>query len=416
MMSIKELLKNHGGLIAICFSLVLFSGFGQSVFFGAYLPVIREELGLDKTSTGALYAMATIASAIVIVHTGKWLDHMPLQRVVVLICLGLSAGCALMSFTVNPFMLLIAFFLLRQFGQGLFVLASSTSINRYVEKGKGKALAMANFGASAHLMSFPLIALSMAPFVDWRDAWFGFAVFILAVLMPAYIWALRHHETKTHACWLAAQDEQTQAHSKANNTKAEALKNWTRGQVLRDMRFYGLCFITVLSPFVGTVVFFYQLELAQALSMTPIAFAASFPFFTVATVTFSFLAGGVIDRYGEAPALMTYPVFYSLGLLLLTINMHWSMAYAGMVFLGIGTGIISVTGGPFLAKLYGTKSLGSIKALLFSSSILSSALSPFIFGLFMDRGVGILTLFALCGVYAFFAFLASFYVCRSKPC
>ena len=33
---------------------------------------------------------------------------------------------------------------------------------------------------------------------------------------------------------------------------------WTRKHVLRDWRFYGIVAIAMLSPFVGTVIFFYQ--------------------------------------------------------------------------------------------------------------------------------------------------------------
>ena len=59
-----RLAKDHGGLLAAGFFLFFFSVFGQSAFFGVYLPFIQEELDLTKTGVGSIYAMATIASAI----------------------------------------------------------------------------------------------------------------------------------------------------------------------------------------------------------------------------------------------------------------------------------------------------------------------------------------------------------------
>ena len=78
----RTLLKDHGGLITTGFLLIFFSVFGQSAFFGVYLPIIQEDLGLSKTAIGSIYAITTIASAIVIIFTGKGLDHYPLRSFV----------------------------------------------------------------------------------------------------------------------------------------------------------------------------------------------------------------------------------------------------------------------------------------------------------------------------------------------
>jgi MFS family permease len=53
--------------------------------------------------------------------------------------------------------------------------------------------------------------------------------------------------------------------------------------------------------------------------------------------------------------------------------------------------MISTAGGPMIVHLYGTKHLGAVKALLFSVSIISSALSPVLFGFLMDAGYDITT-------------------------
>lgn len=404
----RSMLKEHGGLIAAGFLLIFFSVFGQSVFFGVYLPMIQDELSLSKTSVGSLYAIATIASSIVIIFTGKGLDHVPLRNFLVFVFAGLATGCFLMANVQSALMLLIAFFLLRQFGQGLMVLSSSTSINRYLSKNRGKAVAITTLGGSFQLMIFPLLALNFDRFADWRDAWTYYGIFVLFILMPSFWFYLRTHQATTHARW--------ESRVKAEQEQAlDAIEDhWTRKHVLKDWRFYGIVAIAMISPFVGTVIFFYQRELAESLSLTPIAFAASFPFFTVATMLASLTAGAIIDKFGEKPALITYPLLYTAGLLLLTSASNLTIVYTGMVLLGLASGIMATTGGPLLANLYGTKHVASIKSLLFSSNILASALSPFLFGFMIDKGYDITTLFSWVVYYSGVIWLLAFPICRKR--
>jgi len=108
----RDLIKDHGGLLFAWFLLYFFSVFGQSIFFGSYLPLIQEDLGLSKTAIGTLYAIGTIASSIVIIFTGKGLDHMPLRNFVALTFCGVALGCFMMASAYNTFLLFLAFFLL----------------------------------------------------------------------------------------------------------------------------------------------------------------------------------------------------------------------------------------------------------------------------------------------------------------
>ena len=182
----RTLLKENGALITAGFLLVFFSVFGQSVFFGAYLPAIQDDLGLTKTATGSLYATATIASSIAIIFTGKGLDYYPLRHFIAFVFCGLAIGCFVLSDAHTPLSLLIAFFLLRQFGQGLMVLSSNTAINRYLKKNRGKAVALAGLGGSVHIIVFPLLALTLQQYMDWRATWVGYGLFTLFVLLPGF--------------------------------------------------------------------------------------------------------------------------------------------------------------------------------------------------------------------------------------
>lgn len=390
--STYELLQVHGLLIVASFLLVFFSVFGQSVFFGAYIPLLKEELNLSNTSVSFAYTIATISSSVIIIFTGKALDYFALRKFVIFILIGLASGCIVMANSYNIIVLTIAFFILRQFGQGLMVLSAHTSINRYIHKNKGKALALTSLGGSFMIIVFPVIALAARDYMSWRDAWVCYSLFILLILCPTFSFLLSSHQRTTHAQW------EKEILAKDDHIANKENLNWSRAHVLKDWRFYALLSITVLSPFIGTAIFFYQGELANSLSMTPLAFAATFPIFTFASIVFSIVAGQVIDIYGEKPVLISFPILYALGLYLLSSQLGNISVYTGMLLIGGSNGVISILGGPILTHLYGTKYLGAIKSMLFSSSILSSAISPLMFGFLIDHGYDITTLLSW-GVY-----------------
>ena len=222
---------------------------------------------------------------------------------------------------------------------------------------------------------------------------------------------LKSHQQTTHARWEALVKEESE------QPELSGIHHWTRVEVLKDWRFYGFISIAMIGPFVSTAIFFYQRELATSLSLTPIAFATSFTFFTATMIIAAFGSGAIIDKYGEKPALVIYPILYSLGLFLLT-RSHTSLAvsYVAMMMIGAGNGIMATTGGPLMAKLYGTKYLSSVKSIYVSSVILASALSPFIFGYFLDRGFSILTLFSYVVFYTGIIWVIAFPICGSDKC
>lgn len=379
----RHLLKHHGGLLAAGFLLFFFSAFGQSVFFGAYLPQIQESLGLTKSGIGSIYAAATIASGIAIVFTGKSLDKYRLRNVLAVTLMGLAAGCFVLAGSVAWWMLLVGFFMLRQFGQGLMVHSANTAINRYLESGRGKGVALISQGGLLHVMVFPPLALFLSQYIDWRTAWACYGVFVLAVLLPGFWLYMRRHQSTTHERWLRRQEAARQQESEA------AQKEWTRAHVLRDWRFYALAMLFFIAPFVGTALFFYQHDIADSLGMSALAYASSFPFLTAASVVAMFVSGYVIDKHGEKPILTIFPILYSVGLYAAMQGASLPVLYFGMAFVGLGNGMISTAGGPMIVHLYGTKHMGAVKALLFSVSIISSALPPILFGFTMDAGYDI---------------------------
>lgn len=393
-------IKAYKGLIAAAFSLMVFSGFGQSVFFGAFLPEIQIRFDIDKTALGSIYAAATITSAALLAWSGKFLDTMPLTKFVTIILIGLAIGCALMGIATHPAILFLAFLCLRQFGQGLMVLAGTTAINRYIEDGRGRAQSIAQTGLPVHSAIFPITGLFILNTIGFSASWLLFSAFIIVFLLPFYFLLLRSHEEKTHKAWQSKMEEDEKT------TPLDLLPDqWTRNRVLMDWRFYAIMAIMVVPPCFGTAVFFFQSIVAEANGISQTAFAGGFIFLTLASVFSALAAGVIMDNYGEKPLLLSFPLIYAAGLLCLASGFGIISAYAGLAIIGFSGGIMSITGGPLYAKMYGTKHYGSIKSLSIISMVVASAVSPPLTGYLLDINIGIDKILIYFSAYALLAWV-----------
>lgn len=394
-------IKAYKGLISIAFLLMVFSGFGQSVFFGIYLPDIQNRFGIDKTTLGSIYAAATVLSALAMVWSGKFLDTMPLRRFIVFVLCGLAAGCVVMGLATHPVMLFLAFLLLRQCGQGLMILSGTTAINRYIDEGRGRAQSIAQSGLPVHAALFPLIGHFIIDAMGYSASWLSYSAFILCVLLPLFMIFLRHHESKTHAGWKKRIDDQDRENLSQQSLQSHIPKmEWTRGRVLKDWRFYMIMIAMTIPPCFGTVIFFYQTTIADALGMGDATFAGGFVFLTIASVASALIAGSIMDSLGEKPLLLSFPILYALGLYMLSAYDSVFATYAALSIIGFGGGITSITGGPLFAKMYGTKYYGSIKSLSITAMILASAVSPPLTGYLLDSGIGIAEILFYFAIYS----------------
>ena len=112
------------------FTIGFASSFGQTFFVGLFGPALQAEFGLSHTSWGTVYLIGTLASALLLPFTGKKIDTMDLKTFTLSVCAVMVLAGLFTSMVNGPVMLIIAIFLLRQSGQGLFSHTSMTSMAR----------------------------------------------------------------------------------------------------------------------------------------------------------------------------------------------------------------------------------------------------------------------------------------------
>jgi len=354
------------------------SGFGQTFFISLFGGEIRAAFELTHTTYGTLYATATVCSALLLVRIGPVIDIWPLQRVALFTVVIVTAGCLFMGFAIHAVMLWLAFLLVRLGGQGMMAHMGMTVVARYFGRNRGKAAAMAATGFPLSEALFPATAVLLLQFASWQLPWLLAALILLLVLLPLF--------------WLLSRQTPTLASLMTNHTENTPVKQYTRSEALRDPGLYLLLPAILAAPFIVTGMLFHQVAIAEIRGWSLSLVATAFTGFATGHLFGLFAAGPLADRIGGQRLLPLALLPMSAGLFLLAglENQQVVIAYLGLT--GLTQGLVSIAISTMWAERYGIRHLGAIRSLGQSVMVVSTAISPILFGLLLDSDVSVSTL------------------------
>lgn len=376
------------------FALAFTSSFGQTYFIGIFGPSVQASFDLSNTAWGTIYMAGTLASALLFTWTGKLIDRVDLRAYTAGVGIALIAACALMAAVAGPVSLALAIFLLRQAGQGLAGHIAITSMARYFEAARGRAIALATLGFAAGEAVLPFLAVNSIAVVGWRWTYAGIAAFLAVTLLPTLAWLLvGHSERHREHLDLAGA-------GLADNEAREP--GWTRGKVLRDPRFLLLLPGVMAPAFILTAMFFHHLALADAKNWSHGWITGSYGIYAAAVIAASLISGRLVDRLGAARLVpfVLWPLVAGMALVAGFSN-PWS-AWPYLFLLGVNTGMAMTANSAMWAELYGTLNLGAIRSMTTALNVFASALGPVSMGALMDAGVSIEAVCLLFAGYAAF--------------
>ena len=169
-------------VILFGFIFTFFSSFGQSFFLGLFNSSIRETLSISHGQFGSIYASATLLSSFILVWIGKKIDDMNILRFSFLCDYFVAISCFLFSKISSVIFLFFAIFLMRLSGQGLMSHTATTTISRYFEKTRGRALSTTWLGLSLAEFILPLLIVFLLTITEWRSIWLSISILIILVL------------------------------------------------------------------------------------------------------------------------------------------------------------------------------------------------------------------------------------------
>ena len=379
-------------LLAYGFLFMFWSSPGQTYLISLYSNEIRTEFALSHGEFGALYSLATLLSAGVLVWSGRLVDRVELMRLSLALVLLLALACWWMSAAGGVLSLLGALFLLRQIGQGLMSHTAVATMVRYFESARGRATAVAMVGFAVAEAVLPALTIAMITAVGWRMAWQYTATAIVLVMVPATWYSLRGHRQR-HQRYLA------RLYGNGNDRSRPIQRQWSRGEVLRDHNFYIMLPVYLAPAFFFTGFFFHQVHLVAAKGWDLSWWGERFAVYAGAALLSTLLTGPLVDRVGATRLLPVFSLPLAAAFAILSLSSSTVTAVVFLVLTGITTGWAPTVMGPFWAERYGVQHLGSIKALGSTLVVFSSALSPFLLGWLIDRQVSIDTLALASAIY-----------------
>ncbi len=399
MKSFIPLIRQEWRLLLFGFVMMFATSPGQTYFIALFSGEIRADLSLSHGEFGAVYSIATLSSAFVLLWTGVLVDQIDLRRFARYSVLGLAIACLSLALSQNIAMLLIAVFLLRQLGQGLMYMTSTTAMVRYLESNKGKANALSGLGYSFAEATLPSLVILLLLTISWRHSWVLFAA-ILAVCVPIVFHILLQGHTERHQQYLKsiADDEMNEAKESAEN-RVYRRRQWTRAEVIRDPLFYLFTPGLLAQSLLFTGFMFHQIHLVEEKGWPLVVWGSLYLLYALSTILMNLVVGALVDRFGAVRLAPFVTIPMGIGLLILSSSDSVFVAVIFMLCMAISSASQGTISAPFFAERYGSKNLGAIKSLGTFMMVMMSAISPAILGWSIDRGVSMDSLAIAGAVY-----------------
>ena len=360
-------------VIIFGFIFTFFSSFGQSFFLGLFNAPIRNELGITHGQFGSIYASATIFSSLLLIWVGKKIDDYRILNYSLFVVILLFASSLFFSFINSIYLLAIGIFLMRFSGQGLMSHTSTTTISRFFERSRGKALSTIWFGLSTAEFILPVLITYFFLIYSWRTVWQGIAILIILFLPLVILNTIKSIQ-------LDSREKDTNPQNKFE------IKSWRREDVLKDYRFYIVSLNMLAMPWIATGVFVYQSFISESKMWAIYTIPKAFMVYSITSIITLFVSGFLVDKFTGRKLIlyMNLPLLFAM-ITLFYFN-HEIFAYVFLGLIGVSNGLANILGSSTWAEIYGVKYIGSIKALTTAFMVFSTAFGTAVFGFLIDMG------------------------------
>jgi len=385
-------------VILFGFIFTFFSSFGQSFFLGLFNPSIRDALSITHGQFGSIYASATLLSSFILVWIGKKIDDINILKFAAYVIALLAISCFLFSKISSIIFLFFSIFLMRLSGQGLMSHTATTTISRYFERSRGRALSTTWLGLSLAEFILPLLIVFLLTVIEWRNIWLSISILVIIVLPLISFFLVKNIN-------LGSREK-----SNKKDKKIKKIKQWKRVEVLKDYRFYIVCINMLAMPWIATGSFVYQSFISSSKDWGPYVIAQSFMVYSILSVVTLFFSGFLIDKFSSRRLLiyMNIPLLFSAFVLYYFTSPSSSFIFLGLI--GISNGLANVLGSSTWAEIYGVKYIGSIKALTTALMVFSTAFGTALFGILIDNNFSIEQIALVSGAYIAFSIILLFLV------
>ena len=395
--------KSNRYLLTYGLHLSFLSSFGQTFLISLYLPSIQEAFVLTDAQFSSIYSGATILSAFTLTWLGRFIDKVNVIKYTLFVMIGFMVMLLAFSQAYAIVILIFSLFGLRLFGQGLLTHTSVTSMARFFDKGRGKAISIASLGHPIGEIMLPFAVVSAIYAVGWRYAVLLSLLFV-ALSIPFVLYLLRKNvsfrQLRTYVPSHFSKQDQHQA-SPLN--------------IMKTRIFWIVMPSALASAAIGTGFLLFKLKMGLSFGWSATYVAVGFSAYAVGNAAANILSGILADRYSGRVLFPAYLLPAILGFIALSLNNSEWVYIALIGGIGITNGFGSTIKNVVLTEMYGVKIIGSVRSLFITVMVFSTALGPFLFGLLLDHGFAFSRIAMISAIVYGLATLNAMRLLKEKP-
>jgi OFA family oxalate/formate antiporter-like MFS transporter len=338
---------------------------GQTAGVSVFTDDLTSTTGLTRLQLAIAYLIGTGASGLLLGIGGRMIDRYG-SRVV---AFAATIGLIVMS---------VGFGCLRFSGQGLLTLSSRTMVAQWFDRRRGLVSSLSQAAGSFAFAAAPALLLALIDIDGFRTAWRIIAVG-LVVVMATLIATLYRVSPEASGMiidgGLATPD--------ASDTPAVVGKDTdaTRGQALRDLRFWAVTLPVMAMSSTATAITFHIIDLGAEQGLDEDTIVRIFVPIAFVSVPVTLFTGWLIDR--TSPMIVAMAMGASQVLMYLAIGYLDVTVMAVLAIIGWGAaqGCFSSLTSAALPRLFGRRHLGEIAGMQMSAMVIGSAIGPAFFAL-----------------------------------
>ena len=352
-----------------------------------FIGPMGDELGWTRTEFAGAASLGAILGAVLSPVIG-WLFDRYSPRLV-LVCGGLAIVLALMYLSVVHTLLgfFIAISVARISGQGLIKVGVATSVAKWFQRFRGRAMGIVYFAeAAGFIILAPLTQLVMQV-GDWRMTWLalGGVMFVIGVVPVALI--MRRQPVDMGLALdgiVSGQRLVTTGHAPSDKPIEEEEASWSTAQMVRTAAFWVLlASLFAISVAISGIALHFVPHLTQQGLSSQSAVSAISVMFGAGAVS-ALIIGVAGERISLKLALVVAYLAVALSQIILIYTNSVSDAYLFAVIHGISTATVSIMSLLLWPHFYGTKSIGFVYGINRAAQVGGYAIGPLIGGLVYD--------------------------------
>lgn len=337
--------------------------------FGFFLNPISEEFGWSRASVSVVLLLVAVAMSITAPIVGLLIDRHGARPIIIPGVVLFSASMAALSLVEDSRLhLYLNYAMVGAAGGAIGPVIITKVISTWFDRNRGFALGVVGgVGNGAGATFMPIYVHFLISNSDWRGAYAGLGLLILAMGLPALFFLLRD----------APSAEKTAS-------DASGLQGLTLEEAVRTSAFWIVLSAVALGAGSITAVFTHVIPLLDDRGLPFEQATAVLSVFALVTVVWQICVGLLLDRFPR-PRLIA-PLFvaaiFGIALLMSTSNLPLLILAAVLMGVGLGTeyGVLPL----FLSRYFGLKAYGVISGIVYGVITLVLGLTPFLMDIGFD--------------------------------